>query len=515
MQALLADNPAQVTPPTSKRSARLQWIDWLQIGIALVAVLACCRGEGHPFRWLSAALALPVGRFLAIATYRQRVLAWFRCRWQTLEYHEGKRTPWLAVAVFAVAPSLLLFLSNDRSPDTGDTWPVIPTASSLTSSGSWALDAYIGQAPAAYSQVISSDLPYSTIRVPKGIYSGYPSGMVPFAVPVTAIARLTGADLYSPKVQKHLEKWVASWVAALSVGLFFLIALRLAPPAPAYVATILLASGSVLFSTCGQNLWQHDGIIFWSMLALWIEFQPGLNGGVQGVLGQGLCCAMMVACRLSSALFVAPFGLWILGRAPKRGLLLIAASALCYAPWAWFYGSTYGSIFGPSTHQLAGGNWAWSVSTLSAVLVSPSHGALVYQPWLILMVFALVPGWHRLTGRDTPAGWSWLCLSAIVLQVLLVGGWRCWWGGHCYGSRLLSEAIPLSALLCVAPIAALWRLAGGKQLLMTLAVCAFLMHAVAVYGKAEFWHNHFDEIQHPDMLWSWSHPPFLFPFQAH
>jgi hypothetical protein len=494
---------------------RLGWADWGQIAVALTALAACCRGEGHPFRWLAAALVLPVVRFLSRVEFRQIVLAFLQRQWLLLGAYAagGARTPWPGALVFAVVPSLLLFLSNDRSPDTGDTWPVIPTACNLITAGSWSLDAYVAQAPSRYALAENGSLPYCTLRRPGGVYSSYPAGMVPFALPATATARLLGANLAEPKVQKHLEKWVASWVSSLAVGLFFLTALRLAAPLPALVTTGLLAGGSALFSSCGQNLWQHDGVIFWSLLALWVEFQQPWRDRLGGVVLQGLACGMMPACRLSSALFFVPFGLWVLLRSPRRGVLVVATAALVYAPWAFLYGSIYGDLFGPSTGQLGGGNWSWNLADkLAAILVSPSHGLLVYQPWLLLAAGCYLP---KSGGRDAPAAWPWFCLVVIAAQVVLVASWNCWWGGYCWGSRLLADVIPPGALLCVRAVAALWTRTAGRVLLAGLAIVAFALHAVANYGHADYWHTHVQTDRHPEMLWSWSRAPFFYPFQRY
>jgi hypothetical protein len=487
---------------------------WLEIGIAAVAVAMCCRGEGHPFRWLAAALALPLARLAASAGYRRQLLARCRRLWASLERPDpGLRQPFAAAFCFVTLPALLLFLSNDRSPDTGDTWPVVATAASVTTFGTMALDRFVDVAPASYRLAENGDLPYCVVRCPGGIYSSYPSGMVPLALPATAVARLLGADLHSTKVQKHLEKWVSSWVAALAVGLFFLVARKLAPAAPAAIATLLLASGSVLFSVCGQNLWQHDGVILWSLLVLWVEFDESLRDSWYGTLIQGFACGMMAACRLSSALFLLPFALWVLLRAPKRGLVLGACAAICFSPWAWFNWSTYGNAFGPSTSQLAGENWSWNVDSLWGILISPSHGALVYQPWLILAGLAVVCSTSS-QESGAPRGWPWLCVAVTVLQVGMVAGWCCWWGGHSWGSRLVAEAIPLVALLCVRPIDWLLKQSAGIYVFAPLALAGFLLHAVATYGHADRWDNRYDVDRHAEVLWSWSRPPFFYPLQG-
>src|SRR5262249_29252129 len=184
-----------------------------------------------------------------------------------------------------------------------------------------------------------------------GIYSKYPLGMVTFAVPVAAAARLLGADLHRQDVRDHLERWTACWIAAACLALFFLLALHRVAPAPAWVMTALLATGSVFYSIIGQALWQHGGVILGSLAALLLEFRQARQSSVRATLLQGVCCAFMVLCRLSAALFVVPFGLWLLLRSPRRAVLCGAAAALAFAPWAWVQWGLYGTPLGPSEGQ--------------------------------------------------------------------------------------------------------------------------------------------------------------------
>jgi hypothetical protein len=415
-----------------------------------------------------------------------------------------------------VLPGLLLFLSNDRNLDSADTWPVIPTAYELVTRGTWQLDAVVDQAPESYR--IGGELPYCTLRRGHGIYSSYPAGMVVFALPMVAVASAAGADVASFKVQKHLEKWIASCVAALSLGIFFLLALHLARALSAWLATFLLASGSVMFSTCSQNLWQQTGVVFWVLSILLLEFRQALGYSAGRTLLQGICCAMMLACRLSAAVFILPFGIWLLCRAPRRALAVAVLSAVAYLPWAWLYFSVYGTVLGPSQAQFVGFVWSRELAhAWAGVLFSPSRGILVYQPWLLLLIpaiyFARRPV-HDVAQCDVPVpeGWTWLCVTVIALHTGLIAAWNCWWGGNCWGSRLAAEIIPLGALLCARPIAVSWQSGPGRQFVVALALLSFSLHASAMYLRADRWNNVHDLSHDTAVLWSWPDAPFLQPF---
>jgi hypothetical protein len=327
------------------------------------------------------------------------------------------------------------------------------------------------------------------------------------------------ADLNDIGVHARLEKWTAAWVAASCLGLFFLIALHLASPKPAFAASLLLAVGSVMFSTIGQALWQHGGVIFWGLLAFWLEFRQAQHASKWAIAVQGIACAMLIACRLSSALFVVAFVMWMLLRSPRRACAVAACGVLAFIPWALWYYSIYGTPLGPSTMQLAGHNWsALNLHGLAGVVVSPSRGVLVYQPWLVLAGLALVPPIRRrMAGSRAPcpAGWAWFCAAVCLAHLAVIGSWSCWWGGYGWGSRLAADVVPLGALLCVQPIAVLWRSVNGRCIVLTFAVLGFLLHVPAVYLKQDLWNSCPPVGERLERLWSWSEAPFLFSESRH
>jgi hypothetical protein len=491
-------------------------VQWL---VAAVVLVLYFRGQGGHRELAGLVLFVPLLRFVLSPVFRQRVRARYRELWRDFEtYPLLGKIPWKATAVCVVLPAGLFYLSSTSHLTNGDSWPVVPTTWSLATHGRWNIDEFVGLAPATYAAA-PEGLPYCTTRREGEIYSDYPSGMVPFALPVVAIARLAGADCHQAQVFRRLEKWTAVWVAAGALGFFFLIALHLVLPRQAWAMTALLAAGSVMGSTVAQGLWQHGGIIFWSLLILLIEFQRKTTPLPAGTLVQGIGGAMMLACRLTAVVFLVPFAFWILARSPKRALRLVVLGGLAFLPWACEYWLIYGKILGPSFHQAAGMNWTLNLTDgLAGVLISPGRGLLVYQPWLLLGTAAVLPAVRiRLAqGRPEPCprGFTVVCLTVIVLHVAVIAAWRCWWGGHCWGSRLAADIVPLAALLCVRPIVALWHYSIGRPAVACAAAAAILIHSVPVYGHARNWNTWIDIDHHPDRLWSWSHPPFLYPFQS-
>lgn len=493
---------------------RFFWSDAAAAAVAAIALMVCLRGRANSVPCAFLPFALPALLTAIWPSYRRRLLGAAGALWAGLDgYADGGKTPWAAALAFVTVPAALVCLSNDHNELICDTCPVVPTAVSLVTAGDTDLDEFYRAVPWWRTTGVGPDgLPYFVQRRGGRLYSSYPSGMVPFAVPVVGLARLSGANLADPNVQMRLEKLTASAVAGLALGVFFLIALHLVRPRPALAVTAILAVGSGMLSTVGQNLWQHDGVVLGSLVVLLIEFR---GPGLAGTLAQGVVCGMLPACRVTAVAFLVPFGLWVLVRSPRRAAVIAGAAGLSAAPWVAYYVSVYGSPFGPSSSQMSGSLWSADVAgPLVGVLLSPGRGLLTYQPWVVLAPLAALP-WVRRAGARRPgaggpAGWELVCVAAVVLLAGVVSAWNCWWGGFCWGSRLVVEVVPLCALLCARPVAALGASARGRCVVAALALLAVTVQVPGVYLGAFRWNVVYAQV-HREAVWSWSRAPFLAP----
>lgn len=499
-----------IVPRRLKQAPRfLQAVLWL---VALVQFLRC---DGPAYIWVYVGLAVPLLRLICSTTYRRAVLDRIRSEWAIVEAFASDRRqlPWRSTVLLIVLPAGFFYLSNPRPLMTGDSKPVALIASALLRDGTTDLRSLTPLYAPVYHTSWTPNIPYFCLPAATGVYSRYPAGMCVFAVPAATAARVLGVDLSNGGVHDRMEKGVASWLAAACLGLFFLLALHLSDAGTAGWTTLLLALGSGLCSTVGQALWQHGGVIFWMLLALLIEVRTWRQPRPRGIVLQGVSLAMMFASRLASALLIAAFGVWLLPRAPRRAVLVGLASALAYLPWACYYQAIYGTPFGPSIHQMHAFTGHWRES-LILLLASLDHGLLVYQPWILLLLLSAFPSLRRqLATADAPPGWRWFCLAAIVPTLGLVASWYCWWGGECWGSRLVVETVPFFALLCLPIIAVLRHLLWGRRLLgATLLVAAFVQ-LTGVYLKVDFRDTQPALIgtQH-EPPGSWAHVPFLTPF---
>lgn len=481
------------------------WLCW--IGTA-AALLLAYRGAVQHW-WVEILLVAPWAmRYCLSRSFQKRVKAARTRLWEMcLAYpHSSRIIPWRAAWAFVVLPAALFFLANDYVSE-GDNVPIMLAASSLASEGNWELSEFVNREGHSYVGCL--------VQTPRGTYSGYPAGPVQFAFPVVLASRIIGGDYQSAVVLRRLHKWTAAWLAAACLGLFFLTGLHLAPAKASLTTTLLLATGSAMFTTIGQGLWQHGGILFWSQLFIFLEFHRGTSPARPATLiSEGIAQAFMLACRLSAAIVLVPLTLWTCARDWRHAIRVGLLAVVFYVPWAGLYFSMYEQPFGPSVGQL--NCFSWSFEHLSnsflGILFSPARGFFVYQAWAIVVVLAVLPGGRRVMGEGTP-GWRLMSLSVIALNLAMVSAWALWWGGWCWGSRLLSDSLLFVGLLCLRPIGRLLEFRWGRALVIALGTISFLVNAPGVYMGADRWNGVPDIDQAPERLWSWQHPPFIYPFQ--
>jgi hypothetical protein len=253
-------------------------------------------------------------------------------------------------------------------------------------------------------------------------------------------------------------------------------------------------------------------VVFWLLLALLIEFRTGGRPGARGLLLQGLAIGQMLSCRPTAALHAGLFGLWVLYRAPGRAVLLGLLSLAAYLPWVLFYQTVYGNPVGTLTITLAvGGGSYWSLhpERFLGVLVMPARGFLVYQPWAWLALVPLVcRGEHsRVEARSAGvAGWVPYAVISILAQAWVVSSWHDWVGGHCWGSRLMTDVVPLMGLLAVPGVACCLRNRAGRLALVLVAVLGLSLHLPAITRNAADWNR---GLGRGADVWSWTKAPFL------
>ncbi|HVW38905.1 MAG TPA: hypothetical protein VHB99_16430, partial [Pirellulales bacterium] len=225
-----------------RQRSRRSVSEWLLGIVWLCALMSLLRGANGNL-WTPLALGGFASALAMDRRFRDRAFGALHEAWHRAAAFpaETDRIPWRAALLLIALPDACFLMLRDQGIQSGDSRPVVLTATSLVRRQSMELTPFAESYTRLGLFTADDDPPYFFLYRPSGVYSRYPSGMVPFALPIVATGWLLGADLDSPTVHERLEKLTAAGVSAACLGLFFLLALHIVDTRAALTTTWLLA----------------------------------------------------------------------------------------------------------------------------------------------------------------------------------------------------------------------------------------------------------------------------------
>jgi hypothetical protein len=342
-------------------------------------------------------------------------------------------------------------------------------------------------------------------------HSFYPIAGPLLATPLyLPIAFIPGIDKQPPgtliSIARVGEKIAAVFLASAAAIALMSLLRRLTSDRAAWMLTLLFALGTANWSTSSQALWQHT----FGQLAIigclhavdrWCVGDAQVPYWIAGIFA---ACA--VAIRPTNVALLPALALTLFLR-PARSMHyvrvfvpVILATALLIA----YNLAAFHSASGAYPAKLDGRIW----DGLPGVLISPGRGLLVYTPIVIFALAAFAPRVRDLRERH-----RLLVVAATVFSlthIMLISMWPVWWGGYCWGPRLLTEPVaPLMILIAVGlPVI---TSNGWKWAFAGTAMYCCLVQALGVYCYPK---GRWDSLpvsvnDDPSRLWDWADNPLV------
>ncbi|HJQ19363.1 MAG TPA: hypothetical protein VJ867_03370 [Gemmatimonadaceae bacterium] len=326
-------------------------------------------------------------------------------------------------------------------------------------------------------------------RVNGHTVSSYP--IVPgfFNIPAYAIAHWRGVLLDSPH-RSLLSMVTASILTATSVAFFFLALSNLVVRRSTAIASALVyAFGTTAMSVAARGMWQHGPSLFFLTSGLWL-----LTVGTRITVAlSGLAFGFAVFNRPVNLLIVAPLALYVLWKHGRAFLPFCAAAAIPAILMAWYSIHYWGSVRSLGQYSASGLFSGQVGPSLAGLLFSPSRGLLVFTPLFLFSFIALFAILRHPLREPLLAALA----VGIVATIALYAKWFSWWGGTCFGYRLLTEIAPLLTIF----LAAGWeRFFAARRYLYPLlgiaAVVSLYTHFLGAFYAPCGSDDH-------KILWSW------------
>jgi hypothetical protein len=366
--------------------------------------------------------------------------------------------------------------------------------------------------------VIGQGLPWSITRSHGHLVSRYPIGPAIVQLPIVA-CRVATLDRREPGWDRNIGRvWVEaqrmSKLASGLIGVLTAIALhrllrRLGIGPMAVPATLTAALGSDLWMIGSQASWEHGSAALALTLAMiCLTPRPATRSGL--LLG-GFASAVMVCCRPVDLVFAVAILLRVAFERPRALLwflpapILLGSVVLAYNCW-YFDSIAGGHSQLEALHSLIHarrGTWSGNLfEGMAGTLFSPNRGLLIFSPWIVVVLATTPAIVTRL--RTWPLG-RWLA-GALVVNLFVLSKYVIWWGGHSFGPRYWTDAIPIFAVFLGYGLDWAWSRCRPVVLVYALTIAASLaFQAIGAICYPSTWNRSpVDVDSEPARLWDWS-----------
>jgi hypothetical protein len=344
------------------------------------------------------------------------------------------------------------------------------------------------------------------------VCSVFPPGMGLLALMFFLPFVVAGADALDLGLLIRVGHVAAAFYETLAALLLWAVIRRYANERAALGLILLYWLGTSVRTVSSQALWQHPGVHLAVAGALWLllqerwlprrnEFLAGLALGLGSVVRQTTAlAALAIPSTRSPVRYVVALGL---------GLLVGVVPLLLFNQLA--YGSAIEQGYGVKPFDTP------VFEGLFGLLLSPSRGLFVYEPWSVLALasFGIARFAHTTRGRisERIAG---LAIPWVVL-LIAYATYAEWWGGRVFGPRFLDDFAPLLIAGLAWGVRGGWFALGFMRGIFWLAVSWSLLifNAAAVVYDQNTWDLKPTNINDdPSRLFSWSDPQWLAVLRA-
>jgi hypothetical protein len=347
-------------------------------------------------------------------------------------------------------------------------------------------------------------------------FSDAPSVLnIPF---VAAFERLGVASVaadgrFIRQSERRILVFVAAFLAAVLCAVLFLIARLWLPPPWALGLVLAFAFGTQIFSVLSRAYWSHTWAVLLLATAILLLLTPRLEirPWVYVAIGSLLCWAYF--CRPPLSLSIVAVTLFIFIQRRRYLPYFLVTGLVWGALFVGYSLANFDSVLPPyflSSHlrsgRLAGGILLTSYpSAMLGTLFSPGRGLFLYVPMFLLILVVAIRRWKWIPNQ----GLAVTALAVCTAHWQLISLFRNWWGGQCFGPRLMSDILPwffVLGALCVASLLSA-REAGEFHWTALKVTCLALVLAASVFVNSRGALAR--ETADGAGIWNWRYPQFM------
>lgn len=377
--------------------------------------------------------------------------------------------------------------------------------------------------------VMPNGYPYHLYPIGSRLYLFFPLGSSILSLPVVWVAGHLGISpvakdgTYNDDGEATIEAFLASVLCACVTCLFFQIGLLWLPLEYSLGLAIIGGFCTPILSTASRALWSHTWLITLLSASIYMLCRAIRQSKKPNTLFFATCVAGIYFLRPTGSISILCITVLTYVYMRERFIPYVLVGMGWAAVFVFFSKNIYGTTLPPyydlhgtllppyyDVNQFSGVSF---MEALAGNMISPSRGWLIYSPCLLLICF--LPKCTPLVKEKFLLAIS---IFALFLQWLVISYFPHWWGGFCYGPRLMTDVVPWMFLASVMATAAYLQrpLQGRNAWLMRTSftlILAFTLfvNAGGAYGTSSIdWNGRPTSIdEHPERLWDWRHPQFF------
>jgi len=339
------------------------------------------------------------------------------------------------------------------------------------------------------------------------VCSIFPPGIAFLAFPFFLPFVLAGADPLNLGLLVRVGHVAAATIEVIATLLLWSVLRRFVSSRWSLALVLLYFFGTSVRTVASQALWQHAGVHLAIAIALWLVFLAR-PVALWREFAAGVALGYGTVVRQTTAMLV-PF---VPAARVRATIVAIVGAAIGVVPLLVYNMLAFGNPL-----EQGYGTKPFDTSPLTGLyglLLSPSRGLFVYEPYIIFAFATIVllkPGRDHLELRLLSLTYAWAATA------ILYSTYAEWWGGRVFGPRFLDDLAPALFVLLA------WGIGHGllarwpvRALFWVCAAWSLLIFQAAAFAYDQnTWDLHPTNINvDPSRLLDWGNAQWLFVLRS-
>lgn len=415
-----------------------------------------------------------------------------------------------------------IYYLNFRSIPSGDTLPASLLPFSILNQHTLFFDQFSG-----YIQTIEYAYMFS---VHEGHYvSQYPIVLPVLITPLYVIPSLflnffhIPIDMLNPSFKiicMTMDKIAASFIATLSAIFLYITLKNLFSKKISLLCTFIYAFATDTWTISSQTLWQHGAVELFLVILIYLVVSNEKQENRYNFLLMGLLSGLLIFCRPVDSILLVPIIYYVFLYNKIEKIYYSCALILVSLPFAAYNFYFFNNLFGGygSAISLFSFNFE-ALNGFLGLIVSPNRGLLVFSPVFLLAILGLF-GIKKFKTKNMRYFLILMAIS-VVLQIVAYSFFKIWWGGECYGPRLLTGMIPFIIIFLAIYFdnfsKTTWTQESIRKYFIIFVILIFICWSGFVQIVGAFYYTGFWDTTpgiNIQRLWDWNDSQILITFLA-